>query len=230
MKFEIHFEFRASLRKFQDLNFWDATVRLPLITYKIPPHCTLMGHAENIVALIHCVVKHQSILVFPLLGPALPRVSEFQHKPPQFDGEDYSWCSHKMCSHLVSLHPCIWDIVENGMNILYVDDENYNEVEVYELIHRNDQATIVLLATLCREVYNKVNCLKNAKEMLDTLSIVHEGNLMTKITKMEVIEGEHGRFAMKRSEGPQEMYSRLKSLVDQAWNYKSKRWTGHEVI
>jgi hypothetical protein len=25
MKFEIHFEFRASLRKFHDLNFWDAT-------------------------------------------------------------------------------------------------------------------------------------------------------------------------------------------------------------
>jgi hypothetical protein len=25
MKFEIHFEFRASLRKFQHLNFWDAT-------------------------------------------------------------------------------------------------------------------------------------------------------------------------------------------------------------
>jgi hypothetical protein len=25
MKFEIHFEFRASLRKFQDLNFCDAT-------------------------------------------------------------------------------------------------------------------------------------------------------------------------------------------------------------
>jgi hypothetical protein len=25
MKFEIHSEFRASLRKFQDLNFWDAT-------------------------------------------------------------------------------------------------------------------------------------------------------------------------------------------------------------
>ena len=23
--FEIHFEFRGSLRKFQDLNFWDAT-------------------------------------------------------------------------------------------------------------------------------------------------------------------------------------------------------------
>jgi hypothetical protein len=28
MKLEIHFEFRASLRKFQDLNFWDATYSL----------------------------------------------------------------------------------------------------------------------------------------------------------------------------------------------------------
>jgi hypothetical protein len=27
MKFKIHFEFRASLRKFQDLNFWGATAR-----------------------------------------------------------------------------------------------------------------------------------------------------------------------------------------------------------
>jgi hypothetical protein len=29
MKFEIHFEFRASLRNFQDLNFWDATEAHP---------------------------------------------------------------------------------------------------------------------------------------------------------------------------------------------------------
>ena len=29
-------------------------------------------------------------------------------KPPHFDGEDYSFWSHKMCSHLFSLHPGIW--------------------------------------------------------------------------------------------------------------------------
>jgi hypothetical protein len=58
-------------------------------------------------------------------------------KPSHFDGEDYSWHSHKMCSHLFSLHPCIWDIVENGINIPSVYDENYNDVEVEELIHRN---------------------------------------------------------------------------------------------
>jgi hypothetical protein len=31
MKFEIHFEFRASLRKFQNLNFWDATRCQPAV-------------------------------------------------------------------------------------------------------------------------------------------------------------------------------------------------------
>jgi hypothetical protein len=28
-------------------------------------------------------------------------------KPPHFDGEDYSFCSHKIHSHLFSLHPSI---------------------------------------------------------------------------------------------------------------------------
>jgi hypothetical protein len=32
-------------------------------------------------------------------------------KPPHFDGEDYGFWSHKMCSHLFSLHPSIWEIV-----------------------------------------------------------------------------------------------------------------------
>jgi hypothetical protein len=30
-------------------------------------------------------------------------------KPPHFDGEDYGFWSHKMCSHLFSLHPSIWE-------------------------------------------------------------------------------------------------------------------------
>jgi hypothetical protein len=37
MKFEIHFEFRESLRKFQDLNFWDATRVLSVLTYRSLP-------------------------------------------------------------------------------------------------------------------------------------------------------------------------------------------------
>jgi hypothetical protein len=53
---------------------------------------------------------------------------------------------------------------------------------------------------------------------------------MTRVTKRELIEGEFGRFVMKRGKGPQEMYNRLKSLVNQVRNYESKRWTDHEVV
>jgi hypothetical protein len=51
------------------------------------------------------------------------------------------------------------------MNIPSIDDANYNDVEVEELIHINAQSTYVLLASLCMEEYNKVNGLQNAKEI-----------------------------------------------------------------
>jgi hypothetical protein len=56
--------------------------------------------------------------------------------------------SHKMKSHLFSLHPSICDIVDTGMQILDSDDEAYNRLEAEEITHRNSQATTVLLASL----------------------------------------------------------------------------------
>ena len=45
----------------------------------------------------------------------------------------------------------------------------------------------------------------NANEIWDTLKITPKGNTMMMITKMELIEGELGRFAMKRGKEPTEM-------------------------
>jgi hypothetical protein len=54
-------------------------------------------------------------------------------KPPHFDEEDYSFWSHKMRSHLFSLHISIWEIVENGMQF----DSTDNPVFINEQIHKN---------------------------------------------------------------------------------------------
>jgi hypothetical protein len=54
-------------------------------------------------------------------------------KPPHFDGEDYLFWSHKMRSHLFSLHPSIWEIVESGMHF----DSSDNPVFINEQIHKN---------------------------------------------------------------------------------------------
>jgi hypothetical protein len=131
-------------------------------------------------------------------------------KPPHFDGEDYSFWSHKMCSHLFSLYPNIWEIVENGTHF----DSSENPVLINEQIHKNAQATTVLLTSLCKDKYNKVRGLDNAKQIWDTLKISHEGNDATMITKMELVEGELERFAMKRGEEPTETYNRLKTMVN----------------
>ena len=82
--------------------------------------------------------------------------------------------------------------------------KNYNAMDVQEQIHKNAQTTIVLLASLCRDEYNKVSGLVSAKEIWDALKIAHEGNDITVITKMELVEGELERFTMKRGEEPTE--------------------------
>jgi hypothetical protein len=147
-------------------------------------------------------------------------------KPPHFDGEKYSFWSHKMCSHLFSLHPSIWEIVKNGMQF----DSTDNPMFINEQIHKNAQATTVLLASLCRDEYNKVSGLDNGKQIWDTLKISHEGNDATMITKMDLVEGELGRFAMIRGEEPTQMYNRLKTLVNKIRSYGSTRWTDHDVV
>jgi hypothetical protein len=147
-------------------------------------------------------------------------------KPPHFDGEDYSFWSHKMRNHLFSLHPSIWEIVENGMH----SDSTDNLVFINEQIHKNAQATTILLASLCRDEYNKVSSLGKAKQIWDTLKISHEGNDATMITKMELVEGELGRFAMIRGEEPTQTYNRLKTLVNKIRSYGSTRWTDHDVV
>jgi hypothetical protein len=147
-------------------------------------------------------------------------------KPPHFDGEDYSFWSHKMRSHLFSLHPSIWEIVESRMHF----DSTDNPVIINEQIHKNAQATTVLLASLCRDEYNKVSGLDNAKQIWDTLNISHEGNDAIMITKMELVEGELWRFAMIRGEEPTRTYNRLKTLVNKIRSYRSIRWTDHDVV
>jgi hypothetical protein len=147
-------------------------------------------------------------------------------KLPHFDGEDYSFWRHKMCSYLFSLHPSIWEIVENGMHF----DSTDNAMFINEQIHKNAQATTILLASLCRDEYNKVSGLDNEKQIWDTLKISHEGNDATIITKMELVEGELGRFAMIRDEEPTQTYNRLKTLVNKIRSYGSTRWMDHNVV
>jgi hypothetical protein len=111
-----------------------------------------------------------------------------------------------------------------------VGDEDYDSDEATQIRHFNSQATSILLTSLCQEEYNKVQGLKNAKEIWDVHKTVHEGDEVTKITKRETIEGELGRFILNKREEPQAMYNRLKTMVNQVCNLRSTKWDDHEMV
>jgi hypothetical protein len=50
------------------------------------------------------------------------------------------------------------------------------------------------------------------------------------ITKMELVEGELGRFAMIKGEEPTQTYNRLKTLLNKIRSYGRTRWTDHDVV
>jgi hypothetical protein len=90
------------------------------------------------------------------------------------------------------------------MKISDSDDEEYNPVEAEQIIDHNAQSTIVLLVSLCREEYRKVNSMERDKDIWDTLKAAHEDD---KITKIELLEGDLERFHMLKREETQEMYN-----------------------
>jgi hypothetical protein len=152
-------------------------------------------------------------LRYPRISKHTPLLSVPLGKPPVFDGEDYSRWSDMMRYHLTSLHTSIWDIVEFGAQVPSVGDEDYDADKVAQIRHFNSQATTILLTSLSREEYNKVQGLKSAKEIWDVLKTAHEGDEVTKNTKRETIEGELGRF-----------------MLNQVRNLGSTKWDDHEMV
>jgi hypothetical protein len=169
-------------------------------------------------------------LHYPHISKLTPLLSIPLGKPPYFDGEDYCMWSDKMRHHLTSLHKSIWDIVEYGAQVPQVGDKDYDSDEAAQIRHFNSQATPILLTSLCREEYNKVQGLKSAKEIWDVLKTAHEGDEVTKITKRKTIEGDLGRFVLNKGEEPQAMYNRLKTMVNQVRNLGSTKWDDHEMV
>jgi hypothetical protein len=87
-------------------------------------------------------------LRYPRISKRTPLLFVPLGKPPVFYGEDYCMWSDKMRHHLTSLHTSIWDVVEFGVQLPSVGDEDYDSDEVAQIRHFNSQATTILLASL----------------------------------------------------------------------------------
>jgi hypothetical protein len=90
--------------------------------------------------------------------------------------------------------------------------------------------TFVLLYSLEKDEFDRVNGLEKAKNIWDTLQRAHEGSKPMKKAKIQLIEGQLDRFVMLDDESPQEMFNRLKRLVNEIRAYESTRWSDRRII
>jgi hypothetical protein len=88
----------------------------------------------------------------------------------------------------------------------------------------------MLLSSLEKDEFDRVNGLEKAKDIWDTLQRAHEGTKPMKKVKRQLIEGQLDRFIMLDDEDPQEMYNQLKKLVNKVRAYGSRRWGDQRVI
>jgi hypothetical protein len=177
--------------------------------------------------------EHKKYSKMPLRYPHIPKraplLSVPLGKPPYFDGEDYCIWSDKMRHHLTSLHESIWDIVEFGAQApqWVIRTTTWTRPPKLGI---STPKQFLYSSPPCVEEYNKVQGLKNAKEIWDVLKTTHEGDEVTKITKQETIEGELGLFVLNKGEDPQAMYNWLKTMVNHVRNLGSTKWDDHEMV
>jgi hypothetical protein len=148
-------------------------------------------------------------------------------KPPHFDGKDYPKWAYDMQMHLYGLHPSLWKIVVVGVTI--PAEGEALTIEHEQDLHRNVQATRVIMGSLCAQEFNKVRNIQIAKVIWDTLKEAHEGTEHVRQGKMDLINGELELFFMKDGETVQEMYGRLMVLVSDIRALGSKDWDDSKV-
>jgi hypothetical protein len=170
------------------------------------------------------ILLHITMIIYLTLTPSLryPLVTP----PPHFDGTDYTKWRYLMMMHLISLGPSVWNIVCIGVDFLDMDEES--DFEQLQQIHRNEVCS-VLLSSLEKDEFDRVNGLEKAKDIWDTLQRAREGTKLVKKAMRQLIEGQLDRFVMLDDEDPQEIYNRLKKLVNKVRAYGSKRWGDRRV-
>src|SRR6266542_4300222 len=148
-------------------------------------------------------------------------------KAPLLDELNYADWVNKMKMHLIALHPSLWEVVNVGVRMPKCGEEMTPEMMVD--LHRNAQATSVILTSLSQEEFNKVNGLEVAKVIWDTLQVSHEGDHKAKLGKIELLEGELEELVMLKGETLQGLFDRLMITINKMRALGCEDWDDHKV-
>src|SRR5437016_13325959 len=96
-------------------------------------------------------------------------------------------------------------------------------------LHRNAQATSIIVSSLSQEEFNKVNGLEVGKDIWDTLQVSHEGDHKAKLGKIELLEGKLEEFIMLKGETLQGLFDRLMIIINKMRALGCEDWDDQKV-
>jgi len=143
------------------------------------------------------------------------------NKPPMFNGdlEMFSWWKTRMYSHIMGMDDELWDILEEGVGDLKLDEEGAafdkkaHTAEQKKLYKKHHTIRGILVAALPHKEYLKMSDKSTAKAMFASLRSLYEGNKKVIEAKATMLVHQYELFRMKDDENIETMYSRFQTLV-----------------
>jgi hypothetical protein len=130
-----------------------------------------------------------------------------------------------MKNYLYSIHPKVWQVICDSVDFSGEDEQPTSDQ--LQKIHQNAQAISILTSLVDKEEFNCVDGLDEAKDIWITLRMAHEGSKPVRMAKREMLEGQLNRFVIFDDKTPQNMFNRLKKMVNKVKVLGSKKWTDH---
>jgi len=120
--------------------------------------------------------------------------SSGSNKPPMFNGdpETFSWWKTKMYSHIMGLDEELWDVLEEGVGDLVLDEEGVvvdrkkHITAQKKLYKKHHKIRDILVAALPHKDYLKMGDKSTAKAMFASLCSNYEGNKKVKEVKVTI--------------------------------------------
>jgi hypothetical protein len=125
-------------------------------------------------------------------------------KLPTLSELNYDEWADKMKSHLIGVHPSLWEIVHVGVCKPRFGEEM--TPEMMQDLHRNAQAVSIIKGSLSAEEYRKVQEREDAREIWNILKMSHEGDPKAKRHRIESLESELARYDWIKGQSLQSLF------------------------
>ncbi|XP_070019919.1 uncharacterized protein [Nicotiana sylvestris] len=145
-------------------------------------------------------------------------------RQPRFNDQYYGWWKTRMHDFIIVEDSELWDVicdgpfvpmkaVGEGKRTIPKTKKEYNGGD-RKAVEKNFKAKKILVCGIGPDEYNRISACESAKEIWESLQMVHERTTQVKQSKIDMLTTEYELFKMKEDEFIQEMHTYFTSIIN----------------